>query len=256
MSAPIRIERRERAASLVLDRPPLQILDLDLLAALDAALAELASDPELQFLVLAATGDKAFSAGVSVADHTPDRIDRMLLSFHGALVRIRELDALTVAAVDGHCLGGGMELATACDLVFATERSRFGQPEIRLGCFPPAAAALYPRRIGPGPTLELLLTGRTLEATEAERLGLVHRRCADATALRSELDALEGAVTAQSAAVTRLAKRAVRAGEDRPFRSALAQAERLYLDELAGTTDMHEGLAAFLEKRPPRWSHR
>ncbi len=256
MSAPIRLDRRQRAASLVLDRPPLQILDLDLLAELDGALAELAGDSELQLLVLAATGGKAFSAGVSIQDHTPERIDRMLLSFHGALVRLRDLDALTVAAVDGHCFGGGMELATACDLVFATERSRFGQPEIRLGCFPPVAAALYPRRIGSGPTLELLLTGRTLEAAEAERLGLVHRRCADGAALDEQLSALEAAVTAQSAAVTRLTKRAVRAGEAQPFRSALARAERLYLDELARTRDMHEGLAAFLEKRPPRWSHR
>jgi len=255
VSAPLRLERRQRAATLRLDRPPLQILDLELLGELDAALAELAAERDLQLLVLAATGDRAFSAGVSIQDHTPDRIDRMLLAFHGALRRLRELDALTVARVDGHCLGGGLELAACCDLLFATERSRFGQPEIRLGCFPPVAAALYPRRIGAGPTLDLLLTGRTLDAAEAERLGLVHRRAADAAALDAALAELEESILAQSAAVGRLTKRAVRAGEARPFPAALAEAERLYLDDLSKSADLGEGLAAYLEKRPPRWRH-
>lgn len=256
MSAPLRLERSARVARLTLDRPPLQILDLELLAALDGALAELGEDPALQLVVLAATGDRAFSAGVSVADHTPDRIETMLASFHGALRRLRALDALTLALVDGHCLGGGMELACACDLVYATERSRFGQPEILLGCYPPAAAALYPRRIGAGRTLELLLTGRALDAAEAERLGFVQARVADRAALESRAAELEASLLERSAAVARLTKRAVRAGEALPFLPALAEAERLYLGELAATADMAEGLAAFLEKRPPVWRQR
>jgi len=256
VSAPLRLERRARVARLTLDRPPLQILDLELLAALDGALAELGEDPALQLVVLTATGDRAFSAGVSVADHTPGRIEPMLASFHGALRRLRGLDALTLALVDGHCLGGGMELACSCDLVLATERSRFGQPEILLGCYPPAAAALYPRRIGAGRTLELLLTGRTLDAAEAERIGLVHARVADREQLEARAVELERTLLERSAVVARLTKRAVRAGETLPFLPALAEAERLYLEELAGTADMAEGLAAFLEKRPPVWRHR
>ncbi len=255
-SNPLVVTLQERVATLTFGRPPLNILDLDLLAALDDLIVELATDRELQVLFVRGAGERAFSAGVSVQDHTPDKIDRMLLSFHGAIGKLRDLEAFTVALVDGHCLGGGMELALACDLVLATERSRFGQPEIALGCYPPVAAALYPQRIGSGRTLELLLTGRTLESAEAERLGLVHERFADRAALEARAGELSAAIQRQSAAVTRLTKRAVRAGENRAYAPALAEAERIYLRELTGTADMAEGIQAFVEKRPPVWKHR
>lgn len=255
-SDPLVVTLQERSATLTFGRPPLNILDLDLLAALDDMIVELGTDHELQVLFVRGAGEKAFSAGVSVHDHTPDKVERMLLSFHGAIAKLRDLEALTVALVDGHCLGGGMELALACDLVLATERSRFGQPEIALGCYPPVAAALYPQRIGSGRTLELLLTGRTLECAEAERLGFVHERFADREALEARARELSAAIQRQSAAVTRLTKRAVRAGENRAYAPALAEAERIYLRELTGTADMAEGIQAFVEKRPPVWKHR
>lgn len=179
----------------------------------------------------------------------------MLAGFHGAIRRLRKLPATTLAAVDGACLGGGMELALVCDLVLATDRARFGQPEIRLGCYPPVAAALYPSRLGHGRTMELLLTGRPLDAEEAERLGLVTWRVAH-DQLDARLGELADELTRPSAAVTRLTKRAVLAGGEHPFEAALAIAERLYLDELAETDDMREGIAAFLEKRSPVWRHR
>lgn len=253
---PLVVTLQDRAATLIFGRPPLNILDLDLLAALDDLVADLATDPELQLLFVRGAGEKAFSAGVSVQDHTPDKIDRMLVSFHGAIGKLRSLEVLTVALVDGHCLGGGMELALACDLVLATERSRFGQPEIALGCYPPVAAALYPRRIGTGRTLELLLTGRTFDCAEAQTLGLVHERLADRTALEARAKELSAAIQRQSAAVTRLTKRAVRAGENRAYEPALAEAERIYLRELTATVDMAEGIQAFVEKRTPNWRHR
>ena len=243
-------------SGLRLERPPLNILDLALLDELETACAALAAQPDLQLVAVRGEGGKAFSAGVSIADHTPEKIERMLLGFHGALRRLRDLDAFTVALVDGHCLGGGMELACVCDYVVASERSRFGQPEIQLGCFPPVAAALLPRRIGAARTLELLLTGRTLPASEAHALGLAHELVADAAALDRRAEELAEALSAKSAVATRLAKRAVRAGEEHGFDAALAAAERLYLDELAASADMAEGTAAFLGKRPPTWRHR
>jgi cyclohexa-1,5-dienecarbonyl-CoA hydratase len=251
----ISIRRDGRCATIELNRPPLHILDLDLLAALDAGLAELAADRELQLVLLRGGGERAFSAGVSVQDHTPDKLDRMLASFHGAIRRLRSLDALSVALVDGHCLGGGLELATACDLVLASERSRFALPEIKLGCFPPVALAQYPSRIGLGRTLDLVLTGRGFDAAEALRLGLIDE-CLPAGELAGRGAALAAAVTAHSAAVTRLAVRAGRAGAARPFEAALAEGERIYLRELAATADMAEGLAAFGDKREPVWRHR
>ncbi len=255
MSEVLNVVRDGRVATLELVRPPLHILDLELLAALEGAFDELAADGELQLVFLRGQGERAFSAGVSVQDHTPDKIGRMLTSFHGGIRKLRSLEAMTVALVDGHCLGGGLELATACDLVIATERARFALPEIKLGCYPPVALADYPGRIGLGRTLELALTGRGFDAAEAARLGLVDELVA-ADGLDRRAAELAGAITAQSAAVTRLAVRAARAGVGRSFDAALAAAERTYLRDLAATEDMHEGLAAFAEKRPPRWRHR
>ncbi len=146
-------------------------------------------------------------------------------------------------------------LASVCDYVVASTRARFGQPEIKLGCFPPVAAALLPRRIGVGRTLELVLSGRLIDAAEAVALGLAHEALPSAE-LDARVAALADLVRSQSAAATRIAKRAVRSGEDRPFEPALAEAERLYLRDLAASADMAEGIAAFAEKRPPVWSHR
>ena len=122
-------------------------------------------------IVLRGAGERAFSAGVAVQDHTPDRVGPMLDSLHGTIRRLRDLNAVTLAAVHGHCLGGGMELAMACDMVIASDDARFAQPEIELGCFPPVASALFPSRIGAGLTLDLALTGRILTSEEAESLG-------------------------------------------------------------------------------------
>lgn len=255
MSDPVRLARDGRVATLTLDRPPLNILDLEMIAALDAHLLELAADDEVQLVLLRGAGEKAFSAGVSVGDHVGEKVPAMLVGFHGAIRRLRTLPATTLAAVDGVCLGGGMELALACDVVLATDRARFGQPEIRLGCYPPVAAALYPSRLGHGRTMELLLTGRQLGAEEAERLGLVTWRIGHEQ-LETRLGELTDELTRPSAAVARLTKRAVLAGGERPFEAALAVAERLYLDELVRTDDMQEGIAAFLEKRSPLWRHR
>ena len=245
----------ERTATITLNRPPLNILDIPTIALLGEAMGELAADPDLQVLVVRGAGSKAFSAGVAVQDHTPDKVTAMLETLHGAIRRLRDLDAITVAAVQGHCLGGGMELALACDLVIAEDGARFGQPEIELGCFAPVASALLPSRLGAGRTLDLLLTGRTFNTEEAERLGLVTRRVPEGR-LEATVAALVAGITARSAAVTRLTKKAVRAGRDLPFDEALAETERIYKEELLPLEDLEEGAAAFLEKRRPVWRHR
>ena len=255
--APIRIERGthgERMATLWLERPPLNILDIPTIAALDSALAELARADDLQLVVLRG-GGKAFSAGVSIQDHTPDRVDGMLRGFHGAIRRLRALAAVTLAAIDGHCLGGGMELALSCDLALAADEARFGLPEIELGCYPPVAAALFPQRIGAQHAMEMALLGRNYTCAEIAAFGLLnwHAPRADFDAKLSEVcDAL----LAKSGAVLRLTKRALRAGEAQPFGPALDEAERIYLQDLCRTEDIAEGIGAFLEKRKPSWKHR
>jgi cyclohexa-1,5-dienecarbonyl-CoA hydratase len=254
-ASPIHLHRERRVATLTIDRPPLNILDIPTIDRLGAAVAELAADPELLVIVLRGAGERAFSAGVAVEDHTPDRVGPMLDSLHGTIRRLRDLDVITIAAVHGHCLGGGMELAMACDLVIATDDARFAQPEIELGCFPPVATALFPSRIGAGLTLDLALTGRTLTAGEAERMGLVTRRV-PAGSLDATLREITGRLASKSAPVVRLTKKAVRAGRDLPFAEALAETERIYKKELLPLEDVEEGAAAFLEKRRPVWRHR
>jgi cyclohexa-1,5-dienecarbonyl-CoA hydratase len=143
----------------------------------------------------------------------------------------------------------------ACDLVIATEDSRFGQPEVDLGCFPPVAAALYPSRLGLGRALELLAGGQPISAARAAELGVVHRLL-PAGSLDDGCARLAAELGGKSAPVLRLIKRAVAAGRDLPFAEAMAATERLYLDELTGLEDSREGVAAFLEKRRPEWQHR
>lgn len=258
------LERDGRLAVVTLDRPPLNVLDLGALADLESAVAALepgAGRGGPQVVVIRSASSRAFSAGVAVQDHTPDKLEEMLARFHGGLRRLRALPAVSIAAVGGHCLGGGMELALACDLVVAEEGARFAQPEIDLGCYPPFAAALYPALVGPRRALDLLVTGRALTAAEAERWGLVARLAPDGELDRA-VDELVEILLGKSAAVLALTKRACRAGDDEgpaetgAFERALAGSERIYLEELAGTEDMEEGLAAFLDKRRPEWKHR
>jgi cyclohexa-1,5-dienecarbonyl-CoA hydratase len=254
-TSPINLHREHRIATLTISRPPLNILDIPTIDRLGEVIEDLAADPELLVIILRGAGERAFSAGVAVQDHTPDRVGPMLDSLHGTIRRLRDLDAVTIAAVHGHCLGGGMELAMACDLVIASDDARFAVPEIELGCFPPVATAMFPSRIGAGLTLDLALTGRTLTAEEAERLGLVTRRIA-AGGLDAMVRETAERIAARSAPVVRLTRKAVRAGRDLPFAEALAETERIYKEELLPLEDVEEGAAAFLEKRRPVWKHR
>ena len=251
----IGLHRQGRSATLTLSRPPLNILDLPTLQALERGLGGLARDRDLDLLLVRGAGERAFSAGVAVQDHVGDKIGPALAAFHGAIRLLRGLDAITVACVRGHCLGGGLELALACDLILAGDDATFGLPEITLGCFPPVAAALLPRWIGRPRALDLMLTGRTFDAAEAERLGLLTGRV-PAAELDGECNALSASLQGKSGIAMRLAKRAARAGEEQPFDKALTEAERIYLSDLVASADMNEGIAAFLGKRKPRWQHR
>ncbi|MBI2462272.1 MAG: enoyl-CoA hydratase/isomerase family protein [Candidatus Rokubacteria bacterium] len=241
-------------ARITLARPPLNILTIAMIEELNAALDEVAGRPTLRALVLAAEG-RAFSAGVAVEDHMGDRVKPMLTAFHQIFRRLHALDCPTVAAVQGPALGGGAELAIFCDLVIASETATVGQPEIKVGVFPPIAALCYPARVGPARALQLLCSGDVIPAREAERIGLVDRVVPPA-----ELEAAVAAAVAgfadKSAVVLRLTKRALRAARPDDFEASLARLEALYVDELIETEDAGEGLRAFVEKRPPAWKHR
>jgi cyclohexa-1,5-dienecarbonyl-CoA hydratase len=206
-------------------------------------------------VVISGAGDSAFSAGVDVADHVPERVPAMLSKFHRLIRRIFESDRITVAAIHGHTLGGGAELAMVCDFVIASDDAQIGLPEISLACYPPVAAAYLPRAIGFHRASQLVLLGEPISAGDAERIGLISK-----VVLRSELnsrvDEYVDRLLNKSAAAIALTKKALREGLDHRFERALDLTERIYLDELMRTEDMAEGIRAFLEKRPPNWNNR
>ncbi len=247
----VHLERSGAVARLRLDRPPLNVLHIPMLRELCAALDEADADPACKVLVLTG-GGRAFCAGVDVADHTAERVSEMLPLFHAAIRRLLDVDLAVVAALNGHALGGGCELALACDVVLAREDVRIGQPEITLGVFPPAAAVLLPRVVGRQRALELILTGRVLTAPEALQWGLI-AEVVPADRFEDRVDKWAKQVASLSRPVLRLAKKAVRETLDLPLHAGLDRAEDLYLTELMGCADPHEGLAAFLEKRKPVW---
>jgi cyclohexa-1,5-dienecarbonyl-CoA hydratase len=241
------------AYRVTLSDPPLHILDITMLEELREALGRVTNDRHA--LIIDATGEKAFSAGASVQDHLGDRITAMLSAFHDCFRILARLDLVTVALVRGAALGGGCELALACDFVLASDRARFGQPEINLGVFPPVAAYQLSRQTDPRKGLELLLTGDAVDAQTAERLGL-----ANAVFPLGEFDARAEEwlqrLYRQSASSVRFAKKAFRLAQAADFEDRLALVERLYREELMQTSDANEGLHAFIEKRKPEWQGR
>jgi cyclohexa-1,5-dienecarbonyl-CoA hydratase len=243
----------ENAWRITLNAPPLNILDLEMLGELQAALADVRDDRSL--LIVDAAGEKAFSAGVSVPDHTGDRIAPMLASFHDCFRRLKRLQLVTIAEVRGVALGGGCELALACDFVLASDRARFGLPEIQLGVFPPVAAYQLSRQTAPRKGLELMLTGDPIDAPAAERLGLVNA-VFESASFEAQCATFRERLTRHSASSLRFAKQAYRLAQADDFDERLAAVERLYLEELMKTEDAAEGLAAFMEKRRAVWRNR
>jgi cyclohexa-1,5-dienecarbonyl-CoA hydratase len=248
----IHVQDAGDAVRLVLARPPLNVIDLALAKEITAALLGLRGRDALRAVVIAAEG-RAFSAGVSIEDHLPGRAEVMIPAFHDVFRALRGLEVATVAVVHGAALGGGCELAGFCDFVIASEEATFGLPEIKLASFPPVAAVHFPTRIGRARTLQLILTGETLDARKAERIGL-----ADVVVPAAELEAAEKETLARlrdkSATALRHARRAVQHGDG--FDERLAAAEAIFLGSLMKTEDASEGLYAFLEKRPPSWRDR
>lgn len=235
---------------ITLDSPPLHILDIAMLEELRDALGRVRNDRHA--LIIDASGGTAFSAGVSVQDHLGDRAAAMLERFHDCFRILARLDLVTVSLVRGPALGGGCELALACDFVLASDRARFGLPEIQLGVFPPVAAWQLSRQLPPRKGLELMLTGDPIDTLTAASQGLVNAMFPDA-----EFDARANEwldrIYRHSASSLRIAKKAFRLAQANDFDSRLAQVERLYLDNLMQTEDANEGLRAFVEKRDAEW---
>lgn len=237
-------------------RAALNALSFGLMAELADALEALDADPAVRCVVLTGAGARAFAAGADIRElleQTPTSLeDGVAFAPWG---RIDRLGVPIVAAVRGFALGGGCELAMACDVIVAGDDAVFGQPEINLGIIPGAGGTQrLPRAVGPALAMDMVLTGRRLDAREAERAGLVSRVVPAATVLEEALE-VAARIAAGPPLAVRAAKRAVRAAEEAPLAEGLALERRAFY-ALFATADQTEGMMAFAEKRPPRWTGR
>ncbi len=245
------VSRGGAVHTVTLDAPRGNVVDIAMCGQLRPAIAAAASSEEARVLVLRGAGSD-FCFGASVAEHLPEVAPRMLEAFGGVIRDLVGFPLPTLAAVQGRCLGGGLELALACGIVVAEEGAVLGSPEIRLGVLAPAAAAMLPRRAAE----EVLLTGRDLSAAEAGALGIVSRVVPDG-GLDAAVDGyVDEHFVPRSASSLRLATGLVRRLNGRSLEERLAEAERTYVEDLLATHDGVEGIRAFVEKRPPEWRNR
>ncbi|HVF41796.1 MAG TPA: enoyl-CoA hydratase-related protein [Pyrinomonadaceae bacterium] len=252
----IRLVIEDRVARVKFSRPPLNVFHIAMMREIGDALEVVAGEREVVAVVFeAAAGARAFSAGVAVEEHVADTIYQMLEAFHHIFRTLEAAAKPAVAVVDGAALGGGCELVAACDIVVASERARFGQPEIKLGVFPPVAAILLPRVIGEKRARELILTGELIDAPEALRLGLVNYGVNSAQ-LEQKLQEVLSRLRELSASALEATRRALDAGHGWSFDETLRRVENLYLNDLMKTEDAREGVRAFMEKRKPSWRNR
>jgi cyclohexa-1,5-dienecarbonyl-CoA hydratase len=246
----VELEKDGALLRLRLSRPKANIVDAAMIAALRTALRDHLPGARLRAVLLEAEGPN-FSFGASVEEHLPETCAEMLRELHALILQLVASTAPVLAAVRGQCLGGGLELAAAGHLIFAAPGAMFGQPEIRLGVFAPAASCLLPERIGPSHAADLLFSGRSIGAEEAHRIGLVDALADDPSV--AALAYFEEHLAPRSASSLRIAVHAARFDFVARVRRKLAEVERLYLKELMATHDAVEGLTAFIAKRPPVW---
>jgi cyclohexa-1,5-dienecarbonyl-CoA hydratase len=238
-------------ARVTLHNPPLNIIDIAMMEQLSTAIAEAEARSDIMAVLFTGT-DKVFSAGVDVAAHTPERAQEMLTKFHQVFRAVISSRKVCVAAVHGHCLGGGAELAMVCDIVITSESATWGFPEISLGCFPPVAATALATLAGQKQASELILTGRKFDGLEARFLGLANWAVPD-DEVKTKVDEVIARISKLSPVAVTMAKKAIYAWDSMHFDKGLARAEKIYLEELMQTDDAREGITAFLEKREPKW---
>jgi cyclohexa-1,5-dienecarbonyl-CoA hydratase len=248
-------EIKEDIAFLTINRPPLNILNIPTMEEINDALISFAGNKDVKAVVISGSGKKAFSAGVDVVDHTEDKVEKMVQVFHDVFRNLSKLDQVTVAALRGLTLGGGCEIAIFCDLIFAADNSKIGQPEIKLSVFPPIALLMLPRLVGLKKASELLLTGKIIEAQEAEQIGLINK-VVPLASFDSELQSFIQPFTELSLVGLKYSKKGISLGLETNFLEGLEKIEKIYLEELMTSKDAHEGLKAFIEKRKPLWKNR
>jgi len=247
----ILLEKKDGVAKLIINRPPLNILDINILEEMNQALAELRTDDEVKVVVITGAGNKAFSAGVAVGDHLGEKLPKMVEVFHKLFISLIEVDKPTIAVVNGLALGGGCEIVAGCDMAIASEKAQLGQPEIKLGVYPPPASVLFPRILGRRKAFELILSGDSINAREAERIGLINKAVPEEEFDKATEEFIKR-FTANSGLTLTQARRAVYRNFDLEFHEAMEVTGVDATLVMSGENSV-EGLKAFLEKRKPVW---
>jgi cyclohexa-1,5-dienecarbonyl-CoA hydratase len=247
----IALELNPPVARLRLDHPPINVIDISMMEELSQALADVEARSDIS-VVLFSGSQHAFSAGVDVAAHTLDKVEDMLAKFHAVIRALVSSRKVTIAAVHGHCLGGGAELAMVCDLVYTSELATWGFPEIKLGCFPPVAVTALAALVGQKQAADLVLTGRAITGKEAAAIGLANAVVPEVDLERTVEETVQH-LSALSSAALAITKKAIYAWDSIHFDKGLARAGKVYLEELMKTEDAQVGISAFLEKRQAKW---
>ena len=251
----IKFEKKERVAFININKPPYNVLDIPTMKEMNVALDEVNKDENIDILVLGSEGEKAFSAGVDVADHTDDKVDEMIEVFHGIFKRLADFKGVTIAAVKGAALGGGCEVAIFCDMIFAADNIKIGQPEIKLAVFPPIALLVLPKIIPTKKAFEIILGGEVIKAEEALNIGLVNKVVPIAN-FNEELEKFIAIYSNLSGSALKVTKEAFNKVRNLDFQEGLPVIEDIYLNKLMKLSDAEEGLKSFLEKRKPVWTHK
>ena len=238
-------------ARVTMTHAPVNVIDFQMIDELRRALDELEQQKHISTVILSG-GERAFSAGVDVAVHTPELIRTMFEKFHGLILALTKFSKITIAEVHGVCLGGGAELAMVCDMCFTTEKAKWGFPEITLGCYPPVACTALAALTGQKRAADLIFTGRTFSGDEAAAWGLANEAHPEGElqeVIATRLDHL----FKLSPAALRHAKKAFYAWDSIHLDKGLARAEKIYVEELMQTEDAKEGIEAWMAKRKAEW---
>ena len=250
----VKVSVEGEVARLTLDRPDHNLLNERMLTEIAAGINTLGERATIKLIVLDSAG-KAFCGGIELGEYTQRRVFQLLDAFHAAFSAMLDTSKPLLVVVNGAAFGGGAELAALGDLVIATPKARFAQPEIRLGVFPPLAAAVLPYILGPKQALELVLTGEAMSAERARELGLVNWLVSEEELPQKVADVI-ARVTAQSGPVLTMAKKAILGSLGLPLRDGVRSSMKVFLNELADLEDSQEGLRALVEKRAPKWKNR
>jgi cyclohexa-1,5-dienecarbonyl-CoA hydratase len=244
-------------ARLRLNRPPDNVLNAEMLIEIALAIESLHDRADVKVVLFEASKDsKWFCGGVDIPEYTTQKVFQMLDAFARVFRSSLEVGKPIVVAVNGPALGGGCELAAFGDLLIATPKARFSQPEIKLlGMFPPFATSIFPFLIGPKRAMEMLLTGESLTAEEAVTLGLVNKLVPEEQ-LEETVENLLASIAQHSSPVLTMTKRALYEGMGMSLLSSLKHSQNLFLNELYKLEDAQEGLRAIQEKRKPKWKNR